>query len=456
MKELFSTSDKNLLKSQPLAARMRPGEFSDFVGQEHILGKGKILRKMIESDNISSMIFYGPPGCGKTALAMLIAKRTRNYFSHLNAVTATVADVREVIASAEQRVKDQGRKTILFLDEIAHFNKLQQDAMMKDVEEGIIVLVGATTHNPYFYVNTPLLSRAMVFQFNPLADGDIEQIVTNAVKDEEKGLGRFNVELTESALGYLAATSEGDARRALNALETAVLTAVPDDRRRRKVDIDAVKEAVQNKFVAYDRSEDQHYDTISAFIKSMRGSDPDAALYWLAKMVFAGEDPRFIARRMLIFASEDIGNADPQALPVASSCFHAVEVVGMPEAKIILAQAVIYLATAPKSNSAYKGIENAVAEVKKEKTQEVPEHLRQTVVRGAGKTEKAQEYLYPHDFPEHYVPQEYMPVSKKFYFPSDSGYEKKIQFFMNHIERLKKEYEERTKKGDVKKKGNAR
>lgn len=456
MKELFSTSDKNFQKSQPLAAMMRPDGFSGFTGQEHILGEGKILRKIIESDNIPSMIFYGPPGCGKTALAMLIAKRTKNYFSHLNAITATVADVREVIALAEQRVKDRGRRTILFLDEIAHFNKLQQDALMKDIEEGVIIFIGATTHNPSFYVNTPLLSRSMVFQFNPLGDEEIQRIVMNAVKDEEKGLGKLNVELTESALGYLASASEGDARRALNTIETAVLTAVSDDKGIRKIDIDAVKEAVQNKFAAYDRDENQHYDTISAFIKSMRGSDPDAALYWLARMVSAGENPRFIARRMLIFASEDVGNADPQALSVASSCFHAVEVVGMPEAKIILAQAVIYLATAPKSNSAYKGIESAVAEVEKEKTREVPEHLRQTVHKGPGRTEKVQEYLYPHDFPGHYVPQPYMPSEKRFYFPSDSGYEKKIQFFMNHIERLKREYEEQNKKGDVKKKGNAR
>lgn len=445
-KGLFNTSDKNLTKIQPLAVRMRPKKLDDFIGQEHILGKDGILRRIIESDNIPSLIFYGPPGCGKTALAMLIAGRTKNYFSHLNAVTATVADVREVIVLAEQRVSNHEKKTILFLDEIAHFNKLQQDALMKDIEEGIIILIGATTHNPSFYVNAPLLSRSTVFQFNPLGNDDIKRIIKNALNDREKGLGEMNAVLDEDAVGYLAAMSEGDARKSLNVLETAVLTAPPGDGGMRNISVNLVKEAAQSKFVAYDRNEGQHYNTISAFIKSMRGSDPDAALYWLAKMVTAGEDPRFIARRMLILASEDVGNADPHALSVASACYHAVEVVGMPEAKIILAQGVVYLATAPKSNSAYKAVENALAEVKKEQTMEVPESLRQSVYRGPGRTEKIREYLYPHDFPGHYVPQEYMPVKKKFYFPSESGYEKKIQFFMNHIERLKKEYEERDKK----------
>ncbi len=451
MKGLFNTSDKNILKNLPLAVRMRPQSIDEFIGQEHILGQGKILRKAIESDNIPSLILYGPPGCGKTALAMLIAGRTKNHFRHLNAVTATVADVREVIAVAEQRVRENEKKTILFLDEIAHFNKLQQDALMKDVEEGIIILIGATTHNPYYYINTPLLSRSMLFQFNPLSDLAIKQIIKNAVMDRERGLGNLNVSLDEDAAVYLAAVSEGDARRALNVLETAVLTVErKGEKEKVKVSLAVIKEVAQNKFVLYDRTEDQHYDTISAFIKSMRGSDPDAALYWLAKMVIAGEDPRFIARRMLIFASEDIGNADPQGLSVASACYQAVEVVGMPEAKIILAQAVIYLATAPKSNSSYKGIENAISEVKKEKIQPVPEHLRKTGYKGP--EEKG--YLYPHDFPGHYIPQLYMPVKKQFYFPSESGYEKKIQFFMSHIKRLEKEYEEKSEKRNSEKKKN--
>lgn len=452
MKGLFNIPEESILKKQPLAARMRPRTLDEFIGQEHILGQGKILRKIIESDNIPSLILYGPPGCGKTAFAMLIASRTENYFRHLNAITATVADVRDVIAVAEQKIRENGKKTILFLDEIAHFNKLQQDALMKDVEEGIIILIGATTHNPYYYVNTPLLSRSMVFQFNPLTNEEIKKILTSALKDRERGFGGLNIEIDEGTIDYLTSISEGDARRALNTLEIAVLTSLHKEQNLKvvKIDIEVIKGVVQNKSVVYDRGEDQHYDTISAFIKSMRGSDPDAALYWLAKMVVGGEDPRFIARRMLIFASEDVGNADPNALPVASACYYGVEVVGMPEARIILAQAAIYLATAPKSNSAYKGIENAIGEIKKENVQSVPEHLRKTGYKGP--EEKG--YLYPHDFPGHYVPQEYMPVRKKFYFPSDSGYEKKIQFYISHIKRLEKEYEEQNKKRNIEKKGN--
>jgi len=438
MNELFETTDgKSPLKNQPLAVRMRPQTLSEFAGQQHILGEGKTLRRMIEQDKIPSLIFYGPPGCGKTALAIVIARHTKNYFHHLNAVTATVADVRDVIAVAEQRLKETGKKTILFLDELAHFNKLQQDALMKDVEEGTIILIGATTHNPYYYINTPLLSRSMVFQFNPLSEDDIKIILKRALTDKKRGLGNLNLDLSDEALDYIAKISEGDGRRALNILESASLFSSD---KKGKIDLDIVKDVAQNKLIPYDRDEDQHYDTISAFIKSMRGSDPDAALYWLAKMIVGGEDPRFIARRMVIFASEDIGNAEPQALSVATSCFYAVDVVGMPEAKIILAQTAVYLATAPKSNSSYKAIEEAIEEVKKEKIAEVPEHLTK---KGHNK------YLYPHNYPEHYVPQVYMPEEKRFYFPSDSGYEKKIQFFLKHIERLNKEYESRNQKRDT-------
>ena len=438
MNELFETTQgKSPLKNQPLAVRMRPQTLSEFAGQQHILGEGKTLRRMIEQDKIPSLIFYGPPGCGKTALAIVIARHTKNYFHHLNAVTATVADVRDVIAVAEQRLKETGKKTILFLDELAHFNKLQQDALMKDVEEGTIILIGATTHNPYYYINTPLLSRSMVFQFNPLSEDDIKIILKRALTDKKRGLGNLNLDLSDEALDYIAKNSEGDGRRALNILESASLFSSD---KKGKIDLDIVKDVAQNKLIPYGRDEDQHYDTISAFIKSMRGSDPDAALYWLAKMIVGGEDPRFIARRMVIFASEDVGNAEPQALSVATSCFYAVDVVGMPEAKIILAQTAVYLATAPKSNSSYKAIEEAIEKVKKEKIAEVPEHL----------TKKGQKkYLYPHNYPEHYVPQVYMPEEKRFYFPSDSGYEKKIQFFLKHIERLKKEYESRNQKRDT-------
>lgn len=439
MKELFESSkEKDITKTQPLAIRMRPRTLSEFVGQQHILGENKPLRKMIEKDSIPSLIFYGPPGCGKTALAVVIARHTRNYFHHLNAVTATVADVREVIAVSKQRVRETGKKTILFLDEIAHFNKLQQDALMKDIEEGTIILIGATTHNPYYYINTPLLSRSMVFQFKQLTEGDIKTILKRAITDKERGLGNIPLSIDEEVLEYIAKLSEGDARSALNILETVVLSSTSTGKEI-NITVEMVKEAVQNKLIAYDRDEDHHYDTISAFIKSMRGSDPDATLYWLAKMIAGGEDPRFIARRMIIFASEDIGNADPQALVVATSCFNAVEVVGMPEAKIILSQAAIYLATAPKSNSSYTAIENALDTVQKGKIPEVPEHLTK---KGKDK------YLYPHDFPDHYVPQVYMPLNKKFYFPSDTGYEKRIKFFLKHIERLKNEYEKRNQKGN--------
>lgn len=439
MKELFESSkEKDITKTQPLAIRMRPRTLSEFVGQQHILGENKPLRKMIEKDSIPSLIFYGPPGCGKTALAVVIARHTRNYFHHLNAVTATVADVREVIAVSKQRVRETGKKTILFLDEIAHFNKLQQDALMKDIEEGTIILIGATTHNPYYYINTPLLSRSMVFQFKQLTEGDIKTILKRAITDKERGLGNIFISIDEEVLDYIAKLSEGDARSALNILETVVLSSTSTGKEI-NITVEMVKEAVQNKLIAYDRDEDHHYDTISAFIKSMRGSDPDATLYWLAKMIAGGEDPRFIARRMIIFASEDIGNADPQALVVATSCFNAVEVVGMPEAKIILSQAAIYLATAPKSNSSYTAIENALDTVQKGKIPEVPEHLTK---KGKDK------YLYPHDFPDHYVPQVYMPLNKKFYFPSDTGYEKRIKFFLKHIERLKNEYEKRNQKGN--------
>ena len=443
MKELFETpKNKDLLKNQPLAVRMRPQNLSEFVGQSHLLGKNKPLQRMIEQDRLLSLIFFGPPGCGKTALATLIARHTKNYFHHLNAVTSTVADVREVIAVAEERLKKTGKKTILFLDEIAHFNKPQQDALMRDVEEGTVILLGATTHNPYYYINTPLLSRSMVFQFNALSDEEIRTILNRAISDIERGLGGMNISIAEESLNYIAKISEGDARKALNILESSALSAHLQENTR-NISADIVKEAAQSKLIIYDRDEDRHYNVISAFIKSMRGSNPDAALYWLANMIEGGEDPRFIARRMVIFASEDIGNAEPQALSIATSCFYAVGVVGMPEARIILSQTAIYLATAPKSNASYTAVEKAIKSVKDERIETVPEHL----------TKKGQKkYLYPHDFPGHYVPQEYMPVNKKFYTPSDAGYEKKIQFFMNHIERLKKEYERQTKKRDTEEK----
>lgn len=434
----------------PLSARMRPQSLDEFVGQNHLLGEGRVLRKIIEEDHIPSIILYGPSGCGKTAIAMLVAKKTKNYFKYLNAVTATVSDVRDIISLARQQIRDFGRKTILFLDEIAHFNKIQQNALMKDVEEGNIVLIGVTTYNPFFYINTPLLSRALVFQFHPLSNNEIKKILINALGDKERGLGDLSLKVSADVLEYIAKTSEGDARRALNTLEIAAMMTVGNPEKNLFVDMKTVQESIQSKFLVYDRNDDQHYDTISAFIKSMRGSDPDAAIYWLAKMIVAGEDPRFIARRILICAAEDIGNADPYALVIADACYHAVEVVGTPEARIILAQAVIYISTAPKSNASYIAINDAIEEIKSEKTQDIPLSLQGTGYKGAEKLGKGQGYLYPHDFPGHYVYQKYMPSNKKFYIPSDSGYEKRIKFFLNHIERLKKDYEKKYKKADDK------
>lgn len=438
MNELFNSEDKKVRKlNLPLAIRVRPETLEEFVGQEHILGEDKPLRKIIESDNIPSLIFYGPPGCGKTALSLIIAKMTKKYFVSLNAVTATVSDVREVIKSARERLKREGRGTILFLDEISHFNKLQQDALLKDVEDGTITLIGATVHNPYFYINTPLLSRGLIFEFKPLKEEEIKKIIKNALKSE-KGLGNYKIEITEEAIEVISKKSQGDARKALNILEVCFVTSTPEKNGYILIDENKVKECADKYFI-YDKNGDAHYDVISAFIKSMRGSDPDSALYYLARMLVSGEDPRFIARRMLIFASEDIGNADPQALILANACYQAIEVVGMPESKIILAQTVIYLSTAPKSNSAYLAIEKAIKEVENERIGEVPKHISSSGYRGAEKLGKGIGYLYPHDFPGHFVIQKYRNSEKKFYFPEDIGYESRIKKFLEEIEKLKNE-----------------
>jgi putative ATPase len=435
---LFNSNYKKIKgENLPLPVRVRPEKLDDFFGQEHILGKGKPLRRIIESDKIPSLIFYGPSGCGKTALAMIIANMTKKNFVCLNAVTATVSDVREVIDKAREILNIEGKGTILFLDEISHFNKLQQDALLRDVEEGTITLIGATIHNPFFYINTPLLSRVLIFEFKPLSEKDIKNIIENALKSKE-GLGKYKIKITEQAIEFICKKSQGDARKALNTLEFSVLTSEVDKDGYILIDFNKIKECVDKYFI-YDRRDDVHYDTISAFIKSMRGSDPDSALYYLARMIVSGEDPRFIARRMLIFASEDIGNADPQALILASSCYHAIDVVGMPEAKIILAQTVIYLSTAPKCNSSYIAIEKAIEEVENERLQEIPDHLKGTGYKGAEKLGRGTDYLYPHDFSGHFVVQKYREIEKKFYFPQDIGYESKIKKFLEEIEKLKNE-----------------
>lgn len=399
----------------PLAYRMAPRSIDEYVGQEHIVGKGKLLRRAIEADRISSLILYGPPGTGKTALAKVIAAKTLSRFEWLNAATAGLDDLRKIIQSARNR-KAKGIRTILFLDEIHRFNKLQQDALLPDVEEGNIVLIAATVENPFFYVNSALLSRSQVFELKHLTIEDIMKIMENALSDPERGLGKMNILTDEDALVHMARMSDGDGRKALSALEIAALTTQPDADGAIRITLQVAEESIQKKVIVYDKKGDQHYDTISAFIKSMRGSDPDAVAYYLAKMIYAGEDPRFIARRIVICASEDVGNADAMALVVATSALRAVEFVGMPEARIPLAQAAIYVALAPKSNASYRAIEAALEDVKTEETMEVPDHLKDSSYPGAKKLGHGEVYKYPHAYGGQ-VEQEYLPQKKKYYSP---------------------------------------
>jgi putative ATPase len=400
---------------QPLAYRMCPRTLDEYTGQEHILGEGKLLRRAIEADRITSIILYGPPGTGKTALARIIAERTKAHFEWLNAATIGLDEIRKVIQQAKLRM-GKGIKTTVFLDEIHRFNKLQQDALLPDVEEGNITLISATVENPFFYVNSALLSRSQIFELKPLSEADILHILHNALQDKDRGLGNFTILAGEDALKHIAKMSDGDARKALSALEIAALTTPPDERGQIRITIGIAEESIQKKVVVYDKKGDQHYDTISAFIKSMRGSDPDAAIYYLAKMVYAGEDPRFIARRIVICASEDVGNADPMALLVAVSALRAVEFIGMPEAKIPLAQATIYIAKAPKSNADYKAIEAALNDISAEETMEVPDHLKDSHYPGAKKLGHGTGYKYPHNFGG-YVEQEYLKKKKKYFKP---------------------------------------
>ena len=426
--ELFNQKKKEGAKlTGPLAHRMRPGNLDEFVGQEHILGQGKLLRKAIEADRISSLILYGPPGCGKTALTLCIAHATKAHFSRLNAVTSGVTEIRQVTEEARERRRVVELKTILFIDEIHRFNKAQQDALMPDVEDGNIILIGATVHNPYFSINSPLLSRSLVFTLNSLSDENIRTILLRALKDKERGLGRYKVSMAGDALRHLVKVSDGDARRALNALELGVLTTKPGEKGIVRFDLGVAEESIQGKAILYDRDGDSHYDTVSAFIKSMRGSDPDAALYWMAKMLQGGEDPRFIARRIVICAAEDVGNADPMALVIANAALQTAEFVGMPEAQIPLAQAVTYIATAPKSNAAYLAISAAMKDVREKKAVPVPVYLRGTGYPGAEKLGHGKGYKYPHNYEGHFVEQEYAPgIEKKYYEPSGMGFEKEI------------------------------
>ncbi|MEW6067015.1 MAG: replication-associated recombination protein A [Nitrospirota bacterium] len=399
----------------PLAYRMCPRTLDEYVGQQHILGHGKLLRRAIEADKITSLILYGPPGTGKTALARIIAEKTKAHFEWLNAATIGLDEIRKVIRDARAR-KAKGINTIVFLDEIHRFNKLQQDALLPDVEEGNIILIAATVENPFFYVNSALLSRSQVFELKPLLKEDILKVLNNALQDKERGLGNLNIVADEDSLKHIAKMSDGDARKALSAIELAVLTTPPDKEGDIRIPLQVAEESIQKKVIVYDKQGDQHYDTISAFIKSMRGSDPDAATYYLAKMLYAGEDPRFIARRIVICASEDVGNADPMALVVATSALRAVEFIGMPEARIPLAQATIYIAKAPKSNACYTAIESALKDISTEETIEVPDHLKDSHYPGAEKLGHGKGYKYPHDYGG-YVEQDYLKKKKKYYTP---------------------------------------
>jgi putative ATPase len=407
---------------------MRPTTLGEFVGQEDIVGPGRLLRRAIEEDRVPSMILWGPAGTGKTTLASIIAAATSARFVQLSAVTSGVADLKRAIEEARTR-RDYGGKTILFIDEVHRFNKAQQDALLPAVEDGTVTLIGATTENPYFELNTALVSRTRIFRLTALTDGQVRTLVERALADPDRGLGRFKARIDEDALDHIISASNGDARSALNAIESAVLSTPPEPDGSVHVTLRAAADAVQKRAVAYDRDGDQHYDTASAFIKSMRGSDPDAALYWLARMIYAGEDPAFIARRIVICAAEDVGMADPHALVVASAAAHAAEFVGFPEARIPLAQAVVYVATAPKSNSVYKAINAAVADVEQERTPPVPLHLRDSNYPGAAKLGHGRGYKYAHDYPGHYVEQEYLPrelAGRKYYVPTANGFERDI------------------------------
>ncbi len=428
--------EQNKEESSPLASRMRPTTLEEVVGQQHIVGKDKLLYRAIKADKLSSIIFYGPPGTGKTTLARVIANTTSAEFMQINATAAGKKDMEEVIAQAKDNQGMYGKKTILFIDEIHRFNKGQQDYLLPFVEDGTIILIGATTENPYFEVNGALLSRSVIFELRKLTVEDLKELIQRAVTDEQKGMGAYKAVIEEDALEFLANVANGDARAALTAIELGVLTTDRAEDGLIHITVDVAAECIQKRVVSYDKNGDNHYDTISAFIKSMRGSDPDAAVYYLARMLYAGEDIKFIARRMMVLASEDIGNADPMALVVATSCSQAIERIGMPEAQIILSQAVTYLACAPKSNAAYEAIASAMSCVKETKTPPIPPHLQDAHYKSAEKLGHGLGYKYAHIYPKHYVEQQYLPdglTDRTFYEPSENGYEKQIREYLRWI-----------------------
>jgi putative ATPase len=432
--DLFEQQESEAgLASRPLAARMRPRVLDEIVGQNHILGEGRLLRRAIQADRLGSVILYGPPGCGKTSVAEVIASATQRHFVRSSGVLTNVAELRALIEAARHRLRHESRETILFVDEIHRFNKAQQDVLLPHVEEGTVTLIGATTHNPMFFINTPLTSRSMVFELRPLDEMAIQELLARALRDEERGLGLYPVCMEPTAMAHIARVCEGDGRRALNALEVAVLTTPAAEDGTIHLTEDVAADSVQKKTVVYDHDEDGHYDTISAFIKSVRGSDPQAAVYWLAKMLYAGEDPRFVARRLVILASEDIGNADPRGLLMAVAAQQAVDFVGMPEARITLSQVTTYLATAPKSNAAYKAIGAALKDVEQGRSLNVPTHLKNKRVRVKEGDDGAGAYVYPHDYKGHFVEQEYVPTSTVYYEPAESGYEATIAQRMRRL-----------------------
>lgn len=470
--DLFAESrQKNLDRVAPLAVRMRPRTLDEFVGQQHFLGPGKLLRRMLEADRLMSVIFYGPPGTGKTTLAQIIAQYTQSHFEQMNAAAVGVKDVRAVLDQAKERLGNGGKRTVLFLDEIHRFNRAQQDILLGDVEAGLILLVGATTENPFFAVNSPLVSRSQIFQFAPLTEDEIAALIRRAIADLERGYGNLSIQIDDAAVNHWATTSDGDARRALTALEIAVLSSSvslapvrggegqgegPSTTARKgpssqpsppgtgasesiHITLDIAEQSIQRKAIVYDGTGDEHYDAASALIKSMRGSDPDAAVYWVARMLEAGEDPRFIARRIAILASEDIGNADPRAIMVASACYDIVERIGMPEAQLTLGQAAIYMATAPKSNASALAIWGAMKDVREGRTVPVPIHLKDTHYQGSKRLGHGENYKYAHDFEGGFVEQEYLGVDSIYYRPTNRGFEAEIEKRLEEWRRRKSE-----------------
>jgi len=446
-KKLFNQSEQaNLASAAPLAVRMRPRKLDEFIGQSHILGPDKLLTRVLQADKLNSLIFYGPPGVGKTSLAMVIANYTKAKFYHLSAPAASVKDIRQIIAHARDRLAASRKRTVLFIDDIHRFSRAQQDVLLDDVEAGVLILIGATTKNPYFAVNSPLISRSTVFHFEPLSQDDIFQLLNKAVIDAERGLGKLDIEADIKALKFLATICDGDARKALTALEVGVLSQAekkrkgkvnPPDVRRVKFNLEVAKESIQQKTFVYDGTGDTHYDLASALQKSMRGSDPDATVYWLARMINGGEDTRFIARRIAVCAAEDIGNADPMATVLAAAAVQISEFVGLPEAQLALAQAAIYVACAPKSNAAASAIWKAMSDVQQERIKPVPKHLKDNHYPAAKKAYFGADYKYPHNFKDGFVPQEYLPEpAKKYYIPKEIGYEKNMKRYLQKLQTL--------------------